>query len=115
MPMKIGIIGWGYVGASTGIGLSEINDEVADFELSEKFEERSYAPFIEPYPSGYVRYVTITQISQKTTNPGDSANSRWGNLKLIRVRVSWRPEYLKKKSERNLVFQTMVTDDREPW
>lgn len=26
--MKIGIIGWGYVGASTGIGLSEINDEL---------------------------------------------------------------------------------------
>ena len=95
--------------------LPELPDEVADFDLSEAFDERSFAPFIEPYPAGYLRSVSIQKVSKSTRDPLASDNSRWGELKMIRVRVSWKPDYLKGKSERTLVFQTLVTNDREPW
>jgi prepilin-type N-terminal cleavage/methylation domain-containing protein len=94
-----------------------IPEEKADSELGKVFPaaDKAYAPVIEPYPGEYRRLVTIESVAQRTDDPADPANSPWGNLKLIRVRVEWQPDYLSGKSTRSLVFQTLLTDDTEVW
>ena len=92
-----------------------ISDEKPDSELGPLFNPKAYAPIIEPYPAEYRRLVTIETVSRRTDDPGDAENATWGNLKLIRVKVEWRPDYLQGKTLRTLIFQTLVTDDTEAW
>lgn len=92
-----------------------IPDEKPDSELGPLFTEKAYAPVIEPYPAEYRRLVTIEPVARRTDDPADAQNSKWGNLKLIRVKVEWRPDYLQGKTLRTLIFQTLVTDDQEAW
>ncbi|MBI4868953.1 MAG: hypothetical protein HY816_18590 [Candidatus Wallbacteria bacterium] len=65
-----------------------------------------------PHPV-FARFVSVDQVTRRTEDPADPANSECGNLKRIRVAVRWRPDYLGQKSERTLVFQVLVTDDKE--
>lgn len=95
--------------------LPVIPDGVPDGDLADKFTAKAWVPFIEPYPPGYKRFVTIKEVSKRTRDPKDGDNSRWGNLKVVQVRVEWDPLYLGKKSTRVLVFQSLVTDDTEAW
>lgn len=92
-----------------------ITEEKPDSELGPLFNPKAYAPVIEPYPAEYRRMVTIETISKRTDDPADAENTRWGNLKLIRVKVEWRPDYLAGKTVRTLIFQTLITDDMEAW
>lgn len=95
--------------------LPDIPDEIPDTELAEKFDERTWAPFIEPYPPGYKRFIQIRGLTKKTRDPAEGENSLWGSTKLVRVRVEWDPLYLGKKTTRTLTFQSIVTDDTEAW
>lgn len=101
--------------------LPAIAEETPDHKLAEAFgqENKAYAPVLEPPPAGalaeYRRMVTIETVSRRTDDPGEAENSAWGSLKLIRVRVEWKPDYLHGKSVRSLVFQSLVTDDTEVW
>lgn len=95
--------------------LPEIREDTPDNEIGRLFVPRAYAPFIEPYPGEYRRLVTVEPVSRRTEDPGDPENSRWGNLKLVRVKVVWSPDYLSRKSVKTMVFQTLVTDDTEVW
>lgn len=92
-----------------------IPEEKPDSELGPLFNPKAYAPVIEPYPAEYRRLVTIEHVAHRTDDPAAAENSRWGNLKLIRVKVEWRPDYLQGKTLRTLIFQTLVTDDQEAW
>ncbi|MBI4861962.1 MAG: prepilin-type N-terminal cleavage/methylation domain-containing protein [Candidatus Riflebacteria bacterium] len=92
-----------------------VKEDTPDSEIYKLFVPRAYAPLIEPYPKDYRRLVTIEQLSQRTDDPAAAENSRWGSLKMIKVKVVWVPEYLKRKGLRTLVFQTLVTDDTEVW
>jgi len=95
--------------------LPDVPTDTPDNELGKYFTVKADAPFIEPYPGDYRRLVTIEQVSHRTDDPGASENSQWGNLKLIKVKVVWLPDYLNRKSSRELVFQTLVSDDTEVW
>lgn len=101
--------------------LPSIPEETPDHKLAEAFGEvdKAYAPVLEPPPAGaladYKRLVSIETVSKRTDDPGESGNSPWGSLKLIRVKIEWRPDYTHGKSVRTLVFQTLVTDDTEVW
>lgn len=95
--------------------LPDIPAEIPDADLAERFGERTWAPFIEPFPPGYKRFVQIKGLTKKTRDPAAGENSIWGNTKLVRVRVEWDPLYLGKKSTRSLTFQSIVTDDTEAW
>ena len=61
----------------------------------------------------YKRSVEIRELSKRTRDPNDSANSVWGALKLVKVEVNWKAKYLKPSRLRSMVFQTLVTDDTE--
>jgi len=61
----------------------------------------------------YPRSVEVIEVSQRTKDPSDSANSKWGALKRISIEVEWTAKYLKPTRQRKLVFQTLVTDDAE--
>jgi hypothetical protein len=95
--------------------LPEIREDTPDSDIGRLFSPRSYAPFIEPYPGEYRRLVTVEQVSRRTDDPDDPANSVSGNLKLVRVKVVWSPDYLSRKSVKTMTFQTLVTDDTEVW
>ena len=101
--------------------LPTIAEELPDHKLAEAFgvANKAYAPVLEPPPTGslaeYRRMVSIETVSKRTDDPGEPENSAWGSLKLVRVRVEWKPDYLQGKSVRSLVFQTLVTDDTEVW
>lgn len=95
--------------------LPVILEEKPDSALGPLFNPKAYAPVIEPYPAEYHRLVTIEPVSRRTDDPADPENSTWGNLKLIRVKVEWRPDYLQGKTLRTLIFQTLITDDTEVW
>jgi prepilin-type N-terminal cleavage/methylation domain-containing protein len=101
--------------------LPAIVEEITDNKLAEAFGavNKAYAPVLEPPPAGalpeYRRLVSIETVSQRTDDPALPENSPWGALKLIRVRVEWKPDYLQGKSVRSLVFQSLVTDDTEVW
>lgn len=93
--------------------LPVIGPDTLDLSVGRFFTDAAYAPVIEPYPGEYLRQVTIEEVSQRLDAPTAPANSRWGNLKLITVKVTWRPDYLRQRSERTLTFSTLVTDDTE--
>lgn len=101
--------------------LPSIPEELPEHKLAEAFGDlnKAYAPVLEPPPAGaladYRRLVSIETVSKRTDDPAEPENSAWGSLKLIRVKVEWRPDYLQGKSVRTLVFQTLVTDDTEVW
>jgi len=61
----------------------------------------------------FPRTIEITEESRQTKDQSDGDNSRWGSLKLISVKVSWNPDYLKKNVIKHKVFRSLVTNHTE--
>lgn len=95
--------------------LPVIPADTPEGQLADYFSPPSTAPILDQPDRAYTRLVTVELISRRTEDPADSSNGAWGAVKLVRVKVVWRPEYLDGRAERNLVVETLVTDDAEVW
>jgi len=81
--------------------------------LARFFVDDSDRPRITPPPDGYSRLVTVEDAASEGGSSAGQGSGRWGRVKLISVKVVWKPEYLRKLSTRTVVFSTLATDDTE--
>ena len=91
--------------------LPEVPEDTPEAALAAHFTDLSEVPVLPPPPQGFTRTVTVRYIFRRTTDPAQ--DSRWGNQKLVTVKVSWKPDSLNGLTTRVLVFATLVTDDQE--
>lgn len=99
------------LGAVPYSGLPIIAEDTPESALAGAFYDPSQVPLVAPPPAGYSRAITITELYKKSTDP--ALNSKWGNQKLVTVKVSWKPDSLKGLTTRILIFSTLFTDDTE--
>lgn len=90
--------------------LPEIPEDTPESALGTHFGDPGNVPVVPPPPPGFTRAVTVNWIYKRTV---DGTNSRWGNQKLLTVKVSWKPDSLNALTTRILIFSTLCTDDLE--
>jgi type II secretory pathway pseudopilin PulG len=99
------------LGAVPYSSLPIVGDDTPEAALAGHFHDPTQVPVVAPPPAGYARTISIAELYKKSLD--SSQNSRWGNQKLVTVKVSWQPESLKGLTTRILIFSTLVTDDME--
>lgn len=93
--------------------LPEVPEDTPEAEIGTYFPDPAVIPGVIAPDPNFKRLFDIRRVSLRTESPGMAGNSKWGNLKRIRVAVRWNPSYLDEKSERTILLQTLVTDDRD--
>ena len=91
--------------------LPDIPDDTQEVALAPCFADPGDVPVVAPPPPGFTRSVTVKYIFKKSIDPAQ--DSKWGNQKLLTVKVSWKPDSLNGLTTRFLIFSTLVTDDLE--
>lgn len=90
--------------------LPEVPEDTIESSLSTHFADPGQVPVVPPPPPGFTRNVTVKWIYKRGV---DASNSKWGNQKLVTIKVSWKAESLNGNTVRQLIFATLVTDDME--
>lgn len=91
--------------------LPDVPEDTAEAALATRFGNPGDVPVVPPPPAGFARTVTVQYLFKRSLDPAQ--NSRWGNQKLLTVKVSWKPDSLNGLTTRILIFSTLVTDDLE--
>ena len=90
--------------------LPEVPDDTVENAIGTHFSDPGQVPVVPPPPPGFSRAVSVKWIYKKSV---DGTNARWGNQKLVTIKVSWKPDSLNALTTRTLIFATRVTDDME--
>ena len=91
--------------------LPEVPADTPESGLAATFADAGDVPVVPPPPAGFTRTISVAQIFRKSVDPGQ--DSKWGNQKLLTVKVSWKPDSLGGLTTRILIFSTLITDDQE--
>ena len=91
--------------------LPEVPEDTAEGALGLIFADPGAVPVVLPPPAGFARAVTVKWLYKRGVDA--ASNSKWGNQKLVTIKVSWKPDSLNALTTRILIFATLVTDDTE--